>query len=116
MRRENGLPAGPIEKWLRGGGILIASLKQGGIYLSRDEGVNWARLDEDAERGRAAGLAEIGAGNCDSGVTKGRGAPIGTGAGEVVGASEHAMGKTEQVRANTPESNRNCSISVHYCE
>ncbi len=59
MRRENGLPAGPIEKWLRGDNILMASLRQGGIYLSRDEGSSWTRLDEDAERGRAAGLAEV---------------------------------------------------------
>jgi len=59
MRRENGLPAGPIEKWLRGDNILMASLRQGGIYLFRDEGSSWTRLDEDAERGRAAELAEV---------------------------------------------------------
>jgi len=59
MRRENGLPAGPIERWLRGDNILMVSLRQGGLYLSRDEGTSWTRLDEDAERGRAAGLAEV---------------------------------------------------------
>ncbi|HKM81058.1 MAG TPA: hypothetical protein VJY15_08875 [Candidatus Acidoferrum sp.] len=59
MRRENGLPAGPMESWLRGDNFLMASLRQGGIYLSRDEGTSWTRLDEDAEKGRAAGLAEV---------------------------------------------------------
>lgn len=58
-RCENGLPAGPIERWLRSDNTLMASLRQGGIYFSRDEGTSWTRLDQDAERGRAAGLAEL---------------------------------------------------------
>jgi len=56
------LLAGPVDSWLRGDGILIASLRQGGIYLSRDEGMNWTWADEDAERGRTAGLVQIGQG------------------------------------------------------
>jgi photosystem II stability/assembly factor-like uncharacterized protein len=62
MRRENGLPAGPVDTWLRGEAILMASLRQGGIYLSRDGGTNWTRLDEDAERGRTTALVQIGQG------------------------------------------------------
>ncbi len=58
-RNQSGLPAAPIEKWLRGDGFLIVTLRQGGIYLSRDEGATWARLDANAERGRVAGLVAI---------------------------------------------------------
>jgi hypothetical protein len=56
------LLAGPVDSWLRGDGILIASLRQGGIYVSRDEGMNWTRVDDDAQRGRTAGLVQIGKG------------------------------------------------------
>jgi photosystem II stability/assembly factor-like uncharacterized protein len=61
-RRENGLPAGPVDSWLRSEGILIASSRQGGIYLSRDEGMNWTRVNAEAEKGRATGLVQIGQG------------------------------------------------------
>ena len=61
-RRENGLPAGAVDRWLRGDGILISSLRQGGIYLSQDEGLNWTRVDEDTERGRITGLVQMGQG------------------------------------------------------
>jgi len=60
IRRENGLPAGPVDRWLRGDNILIASLRQGGIYLSRDEGMNWMRVDENAETVRTTGLVQTG--------------------------------------------------------
>ena len=62
-RRENGLPAGPVDSWLHGDAHVIASLGQGGVYFSRDEGMNWNRVDEDAERGRTTGLVHIGQGN-----------------------------------------------------
>jgi len=62
MRHQNGLPAAPVEKWLRNDGFLMVTLRQGGIYLSRDEGATWTRLDEDAEKGRVAGLVAIGPG------------------------------------------------------
>jgi photosystem II stability/assembly factor-like uncharacterized protein len=54
------LPAGPVDNWLHGDALLIVSLREGGIYLSRDEGMNWTRVDEDAERGRTIGLVQIG--------------------------------------------------------
>jgi photosystem II stability/assembly factor-like uncharacterized protein len=56
MRHQNGLPAAPVEKWLRSGGFLIATLRQGGIYLSCDEGTSWTRLDADAEKSSVTGL------------------------------------------------------------
>jgi hypothetical protein len=56
------LPAGPVDSWLHGDAIQIASLRQGGIYLSQDEGLNWMRVDSDAERGRITGLVQIGQG------------------------------------------------------
>jgi len=61
-RCEHGLSAGPVDGWLRGDGIRMASLRQGGIYLSQDEGMNWTRVDEDAERGRTTGMVQIGQG------------------------------------------------------
>jgi len=60
--RDNGLPAGPIDGWLRGDGILFVSFRQGGIYLSQDEALNRARVDADTERGRGTGLVQIGQG------------------------------------------------------
>lgn len=55
-RHQNGLPAAPVEKWLRSNGFLIATLRQGGIYLSRDEAATWTRLDGDAEKSSVTGL------------------------------------------------------------
>ncbi len=59
MRHQNGLPAAPVEKWLRSNGFLIATLRQGGIYLSRDQGTTWTRLDADEEKGRVTGLVSM---------------------------------------------------------
>ena len=61
-RHQNGLPAAPVEKWLRRDGFLLATLRQGGIYLSRDDGATWTRLDADAEKGRVTGLVATGPG------------------------------------------------------
>jgi len=33
-------------------------LRQGGIYLSRDEGMNWTRVDDDVQRGRTSGFVQ----------------------------------------------------------
>jgi hypothetical protein len=57
---EGGLPAGRIEGWLDGKGLEVAMLGGGGVYLSRDRGANWTRVDSDAERSRFSGLAEVG--------------------------------------------------------
>jgi photosystem II stability/assembly factor-like uncharacterized protein len=56
---EAGLPAGPLEGWLRTKTFLVATLREGGMYVSRDTGRTWERMDQDAERGRFTGLVEI---------------------------------------------------------
>ena len=57
---EGGLPRGRMEWWLDGNGLEVAALGGGGVYLSRDRGTNWTRVDSDAERSRFSGLAEVG--------------------------------------------------------
>jgi len=54
-----GLPAGPMEQWLRDAVMLMASQRDGGLYVSRDEGATWSRVDRDAERGTIRGLVEL---------------------------------------------------------
>ena len=49
-----------MEWWLDGKGLEVAALGGGGVYLSRDRGTNWTRVDRDAERSRFSGLAEVG--------------------------------------------------------
>ena len=57
-RREAGLPAGQLEGWLRATNLLIATLREGGMYVSRDAEKTWQRIDQDPERGRFTGLVE----------------------------------------------------------
>jgi photosystem II stability/assembly factor-like uncharacterized protein len=57
-RKESGLPAGPLDEWLKTRSLWITTLREGGIYISRDSGRTWERVDHDAERGRVTGLAE----------------------------------------------------------
>ena len=57
-RSGNGLPAAPLQDWLHVDTFLLVSLKQGGIFCSQDEGMNWSRIDGDAERGRTAGFVQ----------------------------------------------------------
>jgi photosystem II stability/assembly factor-like uncharacterized protein len=57
-RREAGLPAGQLEGWLRTTNLRIATLREGGMYVSRDAGKTWQRIDQDPERGRFTGLVE----------------------------------------------------------
>ncbi len=57
-RLEAGLPAGHLESWLRTKDRLVATLRDGGMYVSRDAGKTWQRVDQDAERGRFTGLIE----------------------------------------------------------
>jgi len=54
-----GLPAGRIERWLEDQKLQLATLGGGGMYLSRDQGASWTRVDSDAERGRFSGLAQV---------------------------------------------------------
>ncbi len=56
-RREAGLPAGQLGEWLRTKEFCIATLREGGMYMSQD-GRTWERVDHDAERGRFSGLVE----------------------------------------------------------
>jgi len=35
------------------------SERTGGLYLSSDQGASWARMDQDAERGRLAGMVSL---------------------------------------------------------
>ncbi|HEX8871670.1 MAG TPA: hypothetical protein VF758_02820 [Candidatus Acidoferrum sp.] len=54
-----GLPDAAVDQWLTGGGYILASLRQGAVYLSLDGGSNWRRIDSDAARGRITGFVEI---------------------------------------------------------
>jgi len=56
-RAEGGLPAGRVERWLRYPGLRVVTERDGGVYVSQDEGSTWSRVDQDAERGRFTGLA-----------------------------------------------------------
>jgi photosystem II stability/assembly factor-like uncharacterized protein len=56
--REGGLPPGQLEGWLRTRNLLVATLREGGMYVSRNDGRTWERMDQDAERGRSTGLVE----------------------------------------------------------
>ena len=56
QRVSGGLPAGRMDQWLRLPGILVASERDGGLYISRDNGHFWKRVDQDAERGDFTGL------------------------------------------------------------
>ena len=57
-----GLPTGRIERWLEGEKLELATLGGGGMYISRDRGTTWTRIDDDAERGRFSGLVQVGPG------------------------------------------------------
>jgi photosystem II stability/assembly factor-like uncharacterized protein len=56
QRIEGGLPPGRVGPSLRGPGFWAVSEQDGGLYLSRDDGSSWERIDQDGERGRCAGL------------------------------------------------------------
>ncbi len=55
---RDGLPAGVVEHEWRTSSGLLATLQEGGVYLSPDGMGNWSRLDQDAERSRFSGMAE----------------------------------------------------------
>jgi hypothetical protein len=55
---EQGLPAGQIEHVVQGHGFLAASLREGGMYVSVDQGKTWTRDFQDAERSRFTGMVE----------------------------------------------------------
>lgn len=55
---QGGLPAGVIEQVRQSSQGIVVTLEQGGVYVSPDGISNWARLDQDAERGRMNGVVE----------------------------------------------------------
>lgn len=59
---RGGLPAGQVERWLRAPGVWVLTEREGGVYVSRDEGAAWQRVDRDGERSRFTGFARIGQG------------------------------------------------------
>lgn len=61
-RQEGGLPAGQVELWLHTSHLMMATLRDGGMYVSHDEGTSWHREDRDAELSRYVGLVETGPG------------------------------------------------------
>ena len=56
---QGGLPAGPVEQWLRNGNVWCVSERDGGLYISRDSGASWKRVDGDAERSYVTGLVGL---------------------------------------------------------
>jgi len=51
-----GLPTGGVEHFSYDAQVWAVSERDGGVYISQDQGVSWKRVDEDAERGRFSGL------------------------------------------------------------
>jgi photosystem II stability/assembly factor-like uncharacterized protein len=56
-----GLPDAPVMHWLRRPEFWALTERDGGMYVSRDHGASWSRVDDDAERGRFTGLVAAGA-------------------------------------------------------
>ncbi len=57
-RREQGLPAGQVEQVVEGHGFMAASLREGGMYVSEDQGTTWTRDFQDPEKSRFTGMVE----------------------------------------------------------
>ena len=55
---QGGLPAAVVEHLERTPQGLLATLEQGGVYVSPDGTGNWTRVDQDGERSRMNGMAE----------------------------------------------------------
>jgi photosystem II stability/assembly factor-like uncharacterized protein len=59
QRIAAGLPAGPVEQWLRGPNLWSVSEAGGGFYVSKDRGATWQREDGDAERSTFSGFTAL---------------------------------------------------------
>ena len=57
---QGGLPRAAVTHWLRNAGSLLTTQQNGGLYLSRDRGMSWVRVDSDAERSQFTGLVQTG--------------------------------------------------------
>lgn len=62
MRVEEGLPAAPVTHWLQTSDSFVAAERDGGLYISKDRGAHWQRVDRDSERGEFNGLVSAGPG------------------------------------------------------
>jgi len=54
---RGGLPKAPITHFLRQSNLWAVTELGGGMYISRDHGATWQRVDQDPERGQFTGLA-----------------------------------------------------------
>ena len=54
---RGGLPEAPITHFLRQSNLWAVTELGGGMYISRDRGATWQRVDQDPERGQFTGLA-----------------------------------------------------------
>jgi photosystem II stability/assembly factor-like uncharacterized protein len=59
QRVEGGLPAGQIGEWLSGEGVLVVNERDGGIYVSKNNGDDWRRVDQEGETSRLTGIVEM---------------------------------------------------------
>jgi photosystem II stability/assembly factor-like uncharacterized protein len=58
---QGGLPRAAVTHWLRAERLWVATERSGSTYVSRDQGVNWVRVDGgDWERGQFTGLVRTG--------------------------------------------------------
>jgi photosystem II stability/assembly factor-like uncharacterized protein len=56
---EHGLPTTRMQFWLETGDRFYVTTDQGGIYVSRDYGESWVRLNRESERNGIIGLVEL---------------------------------------------------------
>lgn len=58
QRVEGGLPAGQVGEWLSGEGVLAVNERDGGIYVSKNNGDGWSRVDQAGETSSLTGIVE----------------------------------------------------------
>jgi photosystem II stability/assembly factor-like uncharacterized protein len=56
---RGGLPETAVTRWLRHGTLWACAERNGGMYVSLDNGATWQRVDRDAERGQFAALLPV---------------------------------------------------------
>lgn len=58
QRVKGGLPAGQIGEWLSAKEVLAVNERDGGIYVSKNNGDGWSRVDQAGETSRLTGMVE----------------------------------------------------------
>ena len=58
---HGGLPQAPMGRFLRDSNFWVVTERGGEVYVSRDQGSTWQRVDQEAERGQFVGLLSAGA-------------------------------------------------------